>query len=93
MKVNGADGYKVYFSSCNTNDSYETCRLVKTINNNNTFKYTKSSLKKGNLYKAYVSAFKSVNGKKVEIGKSKGTCKIHIIALNGVNTTIRVTVR
>lgn len=43
-KVKDADGYMVYFSRGGTSDTYGTCRLVKTIANNNTFRYTKKKM-------------------------------------------------
>ncbi len=69
-KVKDADGYMVYFAPCNTYESYNSCRLVKTISDNNTFRFTKKGLKKGTVYKAYVAAFKNTGGEKVVIGKS-----------------------
>ena len=65
-----ADGYMIYFAPCDTNDTYGTCKRIKIIRNNNTFKYTKTGLKKGKPYKAYVAAYKKVKGKRIVIGKS-----------------------
>ena len=70
QKVENADGYMIYFAPCDTNDTYGTCKLIKTIKNNNTFRYTKKGLKKGKAYKSYVAAYKNINGRKVVIGKS-----------------------
>ena len=69
-KVDGADGYKVYMAPCDSYEAYSSCKLVKTIKNNNTFRFKKSGLKSKKAYKAYVAAFKMVNGKAVTIGKS-----------------------
>ena len=67
-KINGADGYDIFFSRCNHNSKAITCKRVKSINGNKTFKWTKSGLKKGTAYKAYVKAYIMKNGKKTYVG-------------------------
>ena len=68
-KVEGAAGYEVFFSRCDGKGS-KTTKKVKTIKGNKTFTWTKSGLKKGTAYKAYVKAYTMKNGKKTYIGKS-----------------------
>ena len=77
-KVNGADGYTVYFTPCTNNETVGNYDLVKTVNNK-TYSFTKKGLKKGRVYKSYVEAFKKVNGKKVVLAKS---LSIHSITGN-----------
>lgn len=69
-KIAGADGYDVFFSKCNHLDKKETCRKIKTIKGNGTFKFTKNGLKSGKAYKAYVKAFVMRDGKKTYVKKS-----------------------
>ena len=68
-KVKGASGYNIYFTPCTNNETVGNYDLVKTVNSK-TFSFTKKSLKKGEIYKSYVEAFKKINGKKVVIAKS-----------------------
>ena len=68
-KVEGAAGYEVFFARCDGKGS-KTTKKVKTIKGNKTFTWTKSGLKKGTAYKAYVKAYTMKNGKKTYIGKS-----------------------
>ena len=68
-KVEGAAGYEVFFSRCDGKGS-KTTKKVKTIKGNKTFTWTKSGLKKGTAYKAYVKAYTMKNGKKTYIGSS-----------------------
>ena len=63
-KVNDAAGYDIFFSQCNNNGKKASCKNVKNIKGNNTFKWTKSGLKKGTAYKAYVKAYVMQDGKK-----------------------------
>lgn len=58
-KIKGADGYSIYFAYCG-----ETSKHVKTIKGNKTLSWTKSGLKKGRCYKAYVKAYVMKNGKR-----------------------------
>ena len=60
-KVNGAEGYDIFFVKCNKNNS---CKLVKTIKGNKTLTWTKKGLKKNTAYKAYVKAWVMKDGKK-----------------------------
>ena len=69
-KINGADGYDIFFAPCNKNDKKNTCKNVKSINGNNTFKWTNSGLKKGTAYKSYVKAYVMRDGKKTYISTS-----------------------
>ena len=69
-KIEGADGYDIFFAPCNKNDKKNTCKNVKSISGNNTFKWTKSGLKKGTAYKSYVKAYVMRDGKKTYISTS-----------------------
>lgn len=71
--IKGADGYIVYFGKCNRRGF----RKVKTTKKRT---YTKKKLKKGNVYKFYVVAYKvDANGKRRVFKKSP---TIHTIAGN-----------
>lgn len=63
-KIQGAAGYDIFFAQCNHHGKKLVCKNVKTIKGNKTFKWTKSGLKKGTAYKAYVKAYVYKNGKK-----------------------------
>ena len=63
-KVNGVDGYDVFFSRCNHHGKEIQLKKVRTIKGNQTFKWTKKSLKKKKPYKAVVKAYVMKNGKK-----------------------------
>lgn len=69
-KVQGAEGYDIFFAKCNHGKTKKKCKKIKTIEGNETFKWTKSGLKKGIAFKAYVRAFVYKNGKKTYISKS-----------------------
>ena len=64
-KTKDADGYMIYGAKCG--NSY---KLLKTVKGS-TAKWTHKKLKSGTYYKYYVVAYKTVNGKKTMIGKSK----------------------
>ena len=63
-KVRGAEGYDVFFAQCNSGNRKVACKKVKTVKGNKTFKWTKSGLKEGASYKAYVKAYVMKDGKK-----------------------------
>lgn len=65
-KINGADGYEVFFANCGK----KKIDSVKTINNNKTFKWTKSGLKKHTTYRTIVKAFIIKGGKKEYVKSS-----------------------
>ena len=69
-KIQGADGYDIFFAQCNHHGKKIVCNNVKTIKGNKTFKWTKSGLKKGTAYKAYVKAYVMKNGKKTYVRTS-----------------------
>ena len=69
-KVDGADGYDIFFSKCNSKGKKYTPKLIKTVRGNSTFKFTKKKLKKRIAYKAYVRAFKMEGGRKQYISTS-----------------------
>ena len=69
-KVNGADGYDIFFSKCNSGGKHYEPKLIKTVKGNRTFKWTKKGLKKSIAYKGYVRAYKMQGGKKKYISKS-----------------------
>ena len=62
--IQNVAGYDIFFAQCNHSGKTITCKKVKTIKGNKTFKWTKSGLKKGTAYKAYVKAYVMKNGKK-----------------------------
>lgn len=80
-KVKGADGYQVYVAYCGKKFTVKPAKTVKSAS------VTKVSVekingKKLNLkknYKVYIAAYKTVNGKKVVIGK---TLVCHIVGKN-----------
>lgn len=63
-KVSGAAGYDIFLARCNHDGKKISCKKVKTIKAGKTFKWTKTGLKKGASYKAYVKAFVYKSGKK-----------------------------
>ena len=63
-KIDGAQGYDIFFSKCNKNK----CKKVKTIKGNKRFSWTKKGLKARTPYKAYIKAWVKKNGKKKYIG-------------------------
>ncbi len=69
-KIDGVDGYDVFFSRCNNSGKETSCKKVKTIKGNDTFKWTKSRLSKGKAYKAYVKAYVMKDGKKAYVKTS-----------------------
>ena len=69
-KINGATGYDIFFARCDHNGKKTVCKKVKTIKAGKTFKWTKSGLKKGTAYKAYVKAYVMKNGKKTYVKTS-----------------------
>ena len=75
-KVAGADGYDVYFAKCG-----QKCALKKTVKSGTTTSYTIKGLKKNANYKAYVRAWKKVDGKKTNIGKASPV--VHTLTGNG----------
>ncbi|MBR3237524.1 MAG: InlB B-repeat-containing protein, partial [Oscillospiraceae bacterium] len=86
-RVGGASGYDIFFSHCNTNTKKYVPKLIRTVDNmGNVSNASRLSIKvtglnKGETYKAYVRAFRMVNGKKVYIAKSP---MVHAIT-NGCN--------
>jgi len=69
-KIEGADGYDIFFSECNHGGKKMVLKNVKSIKGNKIFKWTKSGLKKGTAYKAYVKAYVMQNGKKKYVKSS-----------------------
>gem|GEM_PF-2528755 len=69
-KIQGSAGYDIFFARCNHDSKKIVTKKVKTIKGNKTFKWTKSGLKKGTAYKAYVRAYVTKNGKKTYVSKS-----------------------
>ncbi len=69
-KIRGAAGYDIFFARCNHSNKKIVTKKAKTIKGNKTFKWTKSGLKKGTAYKAYVRAYVTKNGKKTYVSKS-----------------------
>ena len=71
-KVDGAQGYDVFFRICDGKDNYPLVKTTKKLS------CTIKMLRKGQAYKAYVKAWKKEKGRKVYIGKASPT--VHCIA-------------
>ncbi len=70
-KVDGAKGYDIFMSRDNNGGKKTTPKLVKTIDDNKTFKWTATGLKPRKSYKAYIKAYvKDEKGKKKYISES-----------------------
>jgi hypothetical protein len=85
-KIQGADGYDIFFAQCNHHGKKIVCKNVESIKGNKTFKWTKSGLKKGTAYKFVVAAFKTVNGKQQVIAKSKA---VYVSTSGGKATNVK----
>ena len=66
-KVNGAEGYDVFFSKCNSKKEKRLPKKADTITGNKTAKWTKTGLKKNTAYKAAVKAWVMKNGVKTYV--------------------------
>ncbi|MBO4863740.1 MAG: Ig-like domain-containing protein [Eubacterium sp.] len=62
-KIDGAEGYDIFFAKCNGKDN-STLEKVATISGNSAFKWEKKGLKKKVSYKAYVKAWFTKDGEK-----------------------------
>ena len=69
-KIQDVAGYDIFFARCNHDSKEIVTKKVKTIKDNKTFEWTKSGLKKGTAYKAYVRAYVYKNGKKTYVKNS-----------------------
>ena len=69
-KVEGAEGYDIFFAPCSTKTKENVSKKVETVKGNATFSWTKSGLKKGTAYKAYVKAWAKKGSKKTYVKKS-----------------------
>ncbi|MCR5468395.1 MAG: Ig-like domain-containing protein [Lachnospiraceae bacterium] len=69
-KVDGAEGYDIFFTTCNHDGKKCACKNVKSIKGNKTLVWTKSGLKKGTSYKVCFKAYVIKNGKKKYIKTS-----------------------
>lgn len=65
-----ADGYEIYTTACKGKNDTNPFKLKKTITKNSTTTWTWKKLKTGNAYKAYVKAYKKIDGKKKYIAVS-----------------------
>lgn len=79
-EIEGADGYEILASKCNSLGQKYKIRNIKTITSGDTTSYTMKSLKKGTFYKFKVRAYKKVNGKKVVIAS---TTLMHTVTNGG----------
>ncbi len=68
-KVDGADGYEIFFGKCRKNEK-AGYKSIKIINGNSTFSWRKKGLKAKTAYKAYVKAFVIKNGSRKYVGTS-----------------------
>ena len=82
-KVDGAEGYDIFFTACAQNEKKTKCKLVKTITGNSKLSWTKNKLKAKKAYKAYVKAWVMENGKKKYVGTSPS---VHAFTANGTKT-------
>ena len=82
-KVNGAEGYDIFFAACGKNDKKTKCKLVRTITGNSKFSWTKTKLKAKKAYKAYVKAWVIENGRKKYVAASP---TVHAFTANGTKT-------
>ena len=64
-EVPEAEGYEVWFVKCDHKKSSNVCKKIKTVEAGKTLKVTKKKLKKRTAYKAFVAAYKTVDGQKV----------------------------
>ena len=69
-KVDGADGYDIFFARCKRNGKSSSYKLAKSVKDAGTLKWTKSGLKKRSSYKAYVKAYTLSDGEKKYISTS-----------------------
>ena len=68
-KVDGAEGYDLFFSRCN-GKSRSSMKKLKTLKGNGSLSWTVKGLKKYKGYKAYVKAWKMKDGKKTYVKTS-----------------------
>lgn len=69
-KIDGAEGYDIFFAKCNKKDKKTKCKMVETVKGNKTFKWTKKGLKEKTAYKAKVKAWVMKDGKKTYVRTS-----------------------
>ena len=69
LKVDGADGYDIFFAECGKNEK-AVYKNVKTVNGNSVFSCMITGLKAKNAYKAYVRVFVIKNGIRKYVGTS-----------------------
>lgn len=69
-QIPDADGYKIYANYCNSKGRKLKPILVKTLKSNALTSWTMKNMTKNHYYKAYIVAYKLVNGKKSTITKS-----------------------
>lgn len=79
-KINGAEGYDIFFAKCNSKESKTKLKFVKAVKGNATFAWAKSGLKKQTAYKTQVKAFAYKNGKKTYVRTSPD---IHVFTSGG----------
>ena len=83
-KVDGANGYDIFFKKCDGKSRY---KVIQTITDPNVLNWEISGLKKGIAYKSYIRAWRMENGVKTYIGEP--TPFIHAIA-GGFNKAKRI---
>ena len=89
-KVSGADGYDVFFRRCTAGEY----KLIASVDSGASRSFKVTGLKKGTAYKAYVRAWRDVDGARTYIGKASPT--VHAIAGNAnkkATNARRVTVK
>ena len=69
-KMKGASGYEIYFTKCDHKSKNNICKKIKTVKAGKTLKCIKKGLKGKTSYKAFVIAYKVINGEKVYMDTS-----------------------
>ena len=82
-KIPQASGYDIFGAKCKKGVGY---KLIKTVSDTSSVKWTQTGLAKGTSYRYYVKARTMVNGKKTYLKTSKS---IHVITNGGKATNIK----
>ena len=69
-QIKNADGYLVYGAKCDTAKKSYKVKLLKNIKDGSKLTYTQKNLKTNQWYKYFVVAYKTVDGKRVELARS-----------------------
>ncbi len=101
--VTGAEGYDIFAAFCGRDIPDEPTMTVARTKATLTKAYNLDGNSKitNDCIKYIIKAYKTVNGQKTYIAKSNikikavgvGTCKIYVVAANGLTKTVKVTVK